>query len=62
VGSAGEERPWWRFPGAEAATEEAAAAVIMTCFVVGCHRIFFLVWWGAGCVLVNKPGVPAEIT
>jgi hypothetical protein len=45
-GLAGGERPRRRLPGAEAVTEEAAAAVIMTCFVVVCF--VFLVWWRCG--------------
>ena len=56
-GSAGGERPRWRLPGTEAAAEEAAAVVIMTCFVVGYGRIFCdvgLVRCGVMCVLVNK--------
>jgi hypothetical protein len=39
-------------PGAETATEEAAAAVIMTCFVVGCGRMFD--WFVGGGVLIQK--------
>ena len=38
-GLGGGERPQRRLPGTEVATEEAAAVVIMTCFVVGCGRI-----------------------
>ena len=39
-GLGGGERPQRRLPGAEVATEEAAAAVIIiTCFVVGCGRM-----------------------
>jgi hypothetical protein len=52
-------------PGAEAATEEAVVVVIMTCFVVGCGHMYVLCFWFGGgvvCVLVNKPGAPAEIT
>ncbi len=45
-GLGGGERPRRRLPGAEAATEEAAAAVILTCFDVGCG--LFLVWWRCG--------------
>jgi hypothetical protein len=43
----GGERPWRRLPGAEAATEEAAAAVIMTYFVVGCGWMLCF-WFGGG--------------
>jgi len=56
-GSAGWERLRWQLLGTEAATEEAVAVVIMTCFVVGCGRMFCdfgLVWCGVMCVLVNN--------
>ena len=39
-GSVGGERPRQRLPGAQAATDEAAVAMIMTCFVVGCGCMF----------------------
>ena len=46
-GAWGGECPRRRLPGAEAATEEAAAAVIMTCFDVGCGRMLCF-WFGGG--------------
>ena len=52
-GLGGGGRPWRRLPGAEAATEEAVAAVIMTCFVVGCGRML-CDWFVGGGVLIQK--------
>ena len=46
--SGGGERPRRWLPGAEAVTEKAAAAVIMTCFIVGCGCM--LSFWFGGCV------------
>ena len=58
----GGERPRRRLPDAEAATEEAAAAVIMTCFVVGLWSYVLCFWVAMHAVCVLKPGAPAEIT
>ena len=53
-GLGGGERPRRRLPGAEVATEEAAAAVIIiTCFVVGCGRML-CDWFVGGGVLIQK--------
>ncbi len=46
-GLAGGERLRRRLPGVEAATEEAATAVIMTSFVVGCGRMLCF-WFNGG--------------
>ena len=56
-GSAEGERLRRQLLGAEAVMEEAAAVVIMTCFVVGCGCMFCdfgLVWCDVMCVLVNN--------
>ncbi len=61
-GLSGGERLRRRLPGAEAATEEAAAAVIMTCFVVGMWLYVLCFWVAMHAVCVLNPGAPAEIT
>jgi hypothetical protein len=51
-GLGGGERLGRRLPGAGAVTEEAATAVIMTCFVVGCSMVF-VGWWRCELLIIH---------
>ena len=46
--------------GAEAATEEAAAAVIMTCFVVGVVLRMLCFWFGGGLKYTGRDLAPEQ--